>query len=139
MTTLTYNNFKTTTIRGAFNNSDYADGTELAIATFDRDVTVKNNIYLGNETSHTSGGVTSYTNTGSVIINYQGTTYTLTPSQIIQLSQTLASKDYVNQHVANNIINQIDVFVELVLLNQIDYGDSLINQVTRHDDILNQY
>lgn len=53
MTTL--NNFKSTTIRGLFKNSDYPDSSELASAIFDRDISVNNNIYchhlISNDTS----------------------------------------------------------------------------------------
>jgi hypothetical protein len=135
----TFNNFKSTCVRGEFYNKDYADGSVLANATFDRDIKVNNNLYLGTQTSSTTAGVTNYTNTGSIIIKFEGTTYTLTPSQIIQLSQTLATKDYVEQHISNTIINQIDNFVDLILLNQIEYGDNVLNQITGTDVILNQY
>ena len=37
---MSYNNFKSTTVRGNFNNSDYADGTVQANAIFDRNLTV---------------------------------------------------------------------------------------------------
>jgi len=135
----TYNNWKSSKIRGNLYNSDYPDGSILAHATFDRDIEVKNNLYLGTETTNTTDSVTTYTNTGSIIINYQGTTYTISPLQIIQLTQTLASKDYVDQHINNSIINQIDDFVELVLLNQIDYNDDLLDQIEGIDELLNQY
>jgi hypothetical protein len=135
----TYNQFKSTRVYGNFYNTDYADGTQNANATFDRNVLVKGSLTLGNETSSTTGGVTTYTDTGSLIIKYEGTTYTLTPSQILQLSQTLASKDYVDQHISNTIINQIDNFVDLILLNQIEYGDNILDQITGTDVILNQY
>ena len=36
----TYNNFKATTVRGAFNNLDYADNSVQASANFQRDVTI---------------------------------------------------------------------------------------------------
>ena len=44
---LTFNKFKSTTIYGNLNNSDYPDNTILASANFDRDLTVKGNLNLG--------------------------------------------------------------------------------------------
>ena len=52
MTTL--NNFKSTSIKGLFKNSDFPDGSELANAIFDRDITVNNNVYCYNVNSNTS-------------------------------------------------------------------------------------
>lgn len=42
MTTL--NNFKSTSVKGLFKNSDFPDGSELANAIFDRNLTVNNNL-----------------------------------------------------------------------------------------------
>ena len=36
---MSFNNFKSTTVRGSFNNSDHADGSVLASATFQRGLT----------------------------------------------------------------------------------------------------
>jgi hypothetical protein len=47
MTTLTNNNFKSTTIRGALYNKDYPDGSVLANAVFDRNLQVKQSLVLG--------------------------------------------------------------------------------------------
>lgn len=52
MTTL--NNFKSTTIRGLLKNSDFPDGSELADAIFERNITVNNNVYCYNLNSNTS-------------------------------------------------------------------------------------
>jgi hypothetical protein len=82
----TYNNFKNTTIRGNFKNSDYADNSILASATFDRNVYVKGDLYLGNETSTTLNGVTTYSDTsGNIILKINGTTYTISPSDFIKV------------------------------------------------------
>lgn len=79
---ITYNNFKSTTVRGVFNNSDYADGSVLASGTFDRDLTVKGNLTIGNETvSQDASGNNIYTDTGgNIIFKLNNITYTITPS-----------------------------------------------------------
>jgi hypothetical protein len=93
----TQNNFKSSAIHGTFINSDYPDGSVLANGTFNRDLYVKSNLYLGTETG-TSG---AYVDTGANIkFNIHGTTYTLTPA-IMQIlislsSQSLATQSYVN-------------------------------------------
>ena len=46
----TQNNFKSTSICGIFTNSDYPDGSILAQGTFNRDLYVKGDLYLGKET-----------------------------------------------------------------------------------------
>ena len=40
MSTYNYNNLKSTTVRGAFQNLDYADKSILASAFFQRDVSI---------------------------------------------------------------------------------------------------
>jgi hypothetical protein len=50
---LTFNKFKSTTIYGNFNNSDYADNSILANGQFDRDLTIKGNLNLGTEITNT--------------------------------------------------------------------------------------
>jgi len=42
---MSYNNFRSTTIRGAFNNLDYADNSVLASGLFARDLSVSGTIY----------------------------------------------------------------------------------------------
>jgi hypothetical protein len=49
----TQNNFKSSAICGIFTNSDYPDGSIQANGTFNRDLYVKGNLYLGNETGTT--------------------------------------------------------------------------------------
>ncbi len=50
----TQNNFKFSSISGNFKNSDYPDDSILANGTFDRNLNVTGNLYVGNETG-TSG------------------------------------------------------------------------------------
>jgi hypothetical protein len=50
---LTNNKFKSTTIYGNFENSDYPDNSVLANGQFDRNLTVKGNIIIGNEIKST--------------------------------------------------------------------------------------
>ena len=45
----TYNNYKSTTIRGAFNNLDYPDSSILAGVNFQRDLNVGGDLSLGLE------------------------------------------------------------------------------------------
>ena len=98
----TQNNFKSSAICGNFINSDYPDSSVLANGTFNRDLYVKSNLYLGTETG-TSG---SYVDTGANInFNINGTTYSLTPA-IMQIlislsSQSLATQSYVNTQISN--------------------------------------
>lgn len=54
---ITYNNFKASTVRGVFNNSDSPDGTQLANATFDRDVSINGDLILGDFTTQTGGNI----------------------------------------------------------------------------------
>lgn len=72
MSEITYNNFKDTTIRGVFNNSDYPDSSVLASATFDRNVTIKGNLYLGQDASG-----------GNIYVWNGGTQHTITPADLI--------------------------------------------------------
>ena len=64
----TYNNFKSTTIRGQFQNLDYGDNSILASGNFQRDLNVGINLSLGLEISSTdANGVITYTDTGGNI------------------------------------------------------------------------
>ena len=56
----TQNNFKSTAVFGIFTNSDYPDGSVLANGTFNRDLYVKGNLYLGNETGTTGAYICRY-------------------------------------------------------------------------------
>ena len=86
---LTYNNFKSTTIKGSFNNLDYPDGSIIASANFQRNVDIKGNLNLGNETSTTNAttNITTYTDTGgNILFKINGITYTITPTILSYLS-----------------------------------------------------
>ena len=84
----TYNNFKSTTIRGQFQNLDYGDNSILASGNFQRDLNVGNNLSLGLEISSTgASGVITYTDTGgNISFKLSGVTYTLTPTILKYLS-----------------------------------------------------
>jgi hypothetical protein len=56
-TELTYNNLKSTTIRGIFNNSNSPDGTILADGTFDGDLRIKKCLYLGDFDANSGGNI----------------------------------------------------------------------------------
>ncbi len=110
MTSYTYNRWKSSTVFGTFNNSDTPDSSILANATFDRNITVKNNINIGQETGTPildgSGNVigTTYTSTGgNIIFDYNGTTYTIGKAQLIKLLNNLATESYVTTAVNNAI------------------------------------
>ena len=97
----TQNNFKSTAVCGIFTNSDYPDGSILANGTFNRDLHVKGNLYLGTET----GTIGAYVDTGANInFSIGGVVYTVTPA-ILQIlislsSQTLATQTYVNNQIS---------------------------------------
>ena len=58
----TYNNYKSTTIRGAFNNLDYPDSSILAGVNFQRDLNVGGDLSLGLEIASTdASGLITYT------------------------------------------------------------------------------
>ena len=90
----TQNNFKSTAICGIFTNSDYPDGSILANGTFNRDLYVKGNLYLGNETGTTG----SFIDTGANIkFTILGVVYTVTPAMLQKLiiisAQSLATQN----------------------------------------------
>jgi len=135
---LNYNRWKSTQVCGNLYNSDYPNNSVLAHARFDRDVEIKNNLILGTETSDISDGVTNYNNSGGIVISYGGVSYTITPYQIIQLTQDLASRAYVDDHINNNILNQIDDIIDLLLLNQIEGIDLILDMIDGLDILINQ-
>lgn len=94
MTTL--NNFKSTTIRGLLRNSDFPDGSELADAIFDRDITVNNNI---NASSLTANDL--YCN------NMNSSANDLNLTSNTQTSSFDASGNFMCNHIAqmNNFFN----------------------------------
>ena len=93
MTTL--NKFGSTTIKGAFINDDYADGSNLASGLFKRGVAIQGDLTLGNEIATNildEGGniidvVYSYSNDGgNIVVSFEGQPYTLTSNTIKNLS-----------------------------------------------------
>jgi hypothetical protein len=54
---LTYNNFKSTTVRGNFTNADSPDGTILADGYFNRNLNVKGDLILGDFVADTGGNI----------------------------------------------------------------------------------
>lgn len=78
---LTYNNFKSTTVKGLFKNSDYNDGSILADGIFDRNLTIKGNLTIGKEISTTdANGNIIYTDSGgNISFKINNITYTITP------------------------------------------------------------
>ena len=136
---LTFNKFKSTTIYGNFENSDYIDGSVQANGIFDRNLTVKGNLYLGNETSTTTDGITTYTDTnGNIIIMLNGISYTITPTQLIQLNNTLASQNYVSTYVdskVSSLLNgapgSLDTLYELATAigNDPNFSTTMLNNI----------
>lgn len=84
------NRFYSTKIFGAFQVSDGADATASAI--FDRDMAVKGVLTVGNETSivDPSLGIV-YTRSGGINVRVNGVTVSITPSQVAQLTNSLAT------------------------------------------------
>ena len=84
----TYNDFKSTTIRGTFNNKDYANGSILASGNFQRNLSIGGDLYLGTETSTTdaSGNITYTDTSGNIYFQINGVQYSLTPTKLKYLS-----------------------------------------------------
>ena len=103
----TYNNFKSTTIRGSFNNMDYTDGSILASANFQRDLAVGGNLSLGTEVATTdASGVITYVNTGGNIkFQINNVTYTLTPTILKNLISLYNVFSITNNWNGLNIFN----------------------------------
>jgi hypothetical protein len=95
----------TSNIQSQFSNiTDYPDGSVQASATYDRDINVKNDVWIGNETSTTDSvtGIITYSQTGENIkFKLNDITYTITKQQLMQLLNTLATESYVQTQVAN--------------------------------------
>ena len=107
---LTFNKFKSTTIYGNFYNSDYPDNSILSNGQFDRNLTVKGNIIIGTETVNkdVSGNIIGYTDTNGLIKFYlNGVLYIITPSQLTQLNNTLASQSWVSSLITQKISDLI--------------------------------
>lgn len=69
----TYNNFKSTTIRGEFRNSDSSDGSILANAIIDRNLSVKGDIILDANVSIKTSETTYSTIPATQLLNSSGT------------------------------------------------------------------
>lgn len=106
---LTYNNFKSTTVKGNFKNSDSSDGTIPADGIFDRNLTIKGNIYLGNESINYVDGIpTGYIDSGGIIkIKLNNIEYNVKPTDLCLLDSErfglIAMRDWV--------INQLNLKV----------------------------
>ena len=131
----TQNNFKSSAICGIFTNADYPDGSILANGTFNRDLYVNNNLYLGNETGTTG----SFIDTGANIsFKVNGITYTLTPA-IMQIlitisSQSLATQTYVNNQISALVASApstLDTLYELAqsLGNDPNFATTVTNNI----------
>jgi hypothetical protein len=91
------------TVTVIFTNSDYPDGSILAQGTFNRDLYVKGDLYLGKET----GTIGAYVDTGANIkFTIGGVVYTLTPA-ILQILITLSSQSLATQTYVNNQISAL--------------------------------
>ena len=93
MTTQTQNIFKSSNICGVFTNSDYPDGSILANGTFNRDLHIKGDIYIGDETKFNGFNVDTG---GYIYFTLAGVVYTVTPA-ILQTLITLSSKSLATQ------------------------------------------
>ena len=82
------NLFRESVVFGNFVNcDDIKSGGNQANAKFKRNVLIGNDLTLGLETSTTTNGVTTYTNTGgNILVKQNGITYTLTPTILSYLS-----------------------------------------------------
>ena len=94
----TFNNYKSTTIRGNFNNSDYPDGSLLASGTFDRNLNVKGTLILGNEiSSMDASGNIIYNDTFGLSFKNNGTNINLTKTDLLQLKNTLVTSNSITK------------------------------------------
>jgi len=82
------NLFRESVVFGNFVNcDDIKTGGNQANAKFKRNVLIGGDLTLGLETSTTTSGVTTYTDTGgNILVKINGITYTLTPTKIKHLS-----------------------------------------------------
>ena len=132
----TYNKFKSTKIYGNLYNSDYADGSVIANAQFDRDLTVLQNLYLGTEQTDISGNIVdSY---GNIKVKINGIQYTITPSNLIQLNNSIATQSWtttaINTAISSLISNSpstLDTLNELAtaLGNDPNFATTVSNNI----------
>jgi len=94
------NRFKSSQFCGVLENIDYPDGSIQASAIFNRNATVKGDLNLGKQVSEYVDGSIIYTNTGGNI-NYSiaGTNYTISPTELTQLKETLATETFVTDAI----------------------------------------
>jgi len=98
----TYNDFKSTQIRGTFKNVDW--GSNLAHGHFDRDLVVLGDVTLGKQVSETIGNVTTFTNTGGNFLYQIGNVnHTTTPTQLSYLDATSSIQGQLNSIVGGAI------------------------------------
>ena len=84
----TFNNFKSTKVCGNFSNSDYPDGSVLADGVFDRNLSVKNDLWLGKVViNYNENGqpISAIESGGTIRFFYQGIQYNIRPMDLIQL------------------------------------------------------
>lgn len=111
---LTYNNLKSTTVRGTFKNIDDISGSLLASAQFDRDVSINGNLTLGKETItyDSSGNPISYTITGgNIVFSIGGVTYAISTSL---LRNTLLNNSFssTTQFTYTNPTNSVSLIIK---------------------------
>jgi hypothetical protein len=111
MTTLTYNNFKSTTVRGDFHNADDTTNSIIANSIIDRDIHIGGNIYC-NAVQCSSGFIFNTTT-----IDFSGN---VTPFEICKLSVT--------DSTFNNIIK-----CPAIKINGVDLITLLLDYVTQND------
>jgi hypothetical protein len=101
-----YNNFKSTTVRGVFHNVDDTVGSHNAADSFQSDLSVGGDLILGTENSTTGefGNITYTDTAGNINFKINGFDYSITPtilSNLIGLSSGAASQSYVQTQIAN--------------------------------------
>jgi len=140
-----YNNFKSTTIRGLFQNSDYPNNSILADGIFDRNLTIKQNLLLGNETPQTdpSGNIIGYTDTFEYIrLKDNGINKDITKTDLLKLKNNLATENYVNTAIGDlisatpEIIESLQELEDQIANNQ-NIIDSLNAQIALKANINN--
>ena len=104
----TYNNqnlFQESVVFGNFINcDDIKTGGNQANAKFKRNVLVGGDLTLGLESSTTTNGVTSYTDTsGSILVRLNGIVYSLTPQKLKYLSTISSDIQYQFQTIQDQI------------------------------------
>jgi len=142
------NVFKTTKVCGEFQNSDYPDASKLAKGLFDRDVEIKGNLILGNETSVTTTSptgevTTTYTDTnGQIQFKINGMLVIITRQQLGQLLYPLATvaalTDGLNVKVDATVLNQLlqNYLTEAQITNSY-FNKTYINSMFQTQSVIN--